>query len=99
MIIDWFNTTEAAILGAKIADDLSAELAKSNKKSTKKKAESIDKALQNTFTQVKQYIQQSKPNFYKKSKLVNEFKWRLLEIGHTEEFVDDLTKQLLLNMS
>jgi len=99
MFFDWFNTKEAALVGVNLADNLSAELVKTNNKNPKKEIEHRAKIMQKIFVQLDQYTQKNSLNFYKKSKLVNEFKWRLLEIGHAKDFVDIVSKELLLHMN
>ena len=98
MLFNWFDTKQAALIGVKLADDLSSELTKVNNKNLKKETETRAKIMHKFFVQVDQYIQKNNPNFYKKSKLANEFKWRMLEIGHATDFVDILTKELVLRM-
>jgi len=101
MIFDWFDTREAEIVGLKLADIVSSELEEKNKKVKKnKKKEIAEKAkiMQKVFTQANQYKQNSNPNFYKKAKLANVFKWRLLELEHDAEFVNILTRELVLHM-
>lgn len=96
MLFDWFNTKEAALIGIKLADYLSNELAKVNNKKSKKEVVDWAKAIQKIFSQFDGFTGKSKLNFYKKSKLANEFRWRLVEVGHDEEFVKIMTKELVL---
>src|SRR5690349_13799597 len=96
MLTDWFNSKEAAHMGVKLANDLSQELAKINKKQPKKEIANRAKAIQKVFAQLDLFKQKTQLNFYKKSKLINEFRWRLAEIGHDKEFVQILTKELVL---
>lgn len=96
MLFNWFDTKEASLIGIKLADELSKELAKANNKHSKKEVTSRAKAIQKVFSQFDQFKQKSKLNFYKKSKLINEFRWRLAEIGHEKEFVEIMTKELVL---
>lgn len=96
MLFDWFDAKEASHIGIKLANDLSQELAKINNKNSKKELENRAKVIQKVFSQFHQFKQKTKPNFYKKSKLINEFRWRLAEIGHDKEFVKMMTKELVL---
>ena len=98
MLFDWFDTKEAALIGVKLADDLSKELAKTSNKHSKKEIVNRAKAVQNVFSQFDGFERKSKPNFYKKSKLANEFRWRLVEIGHDNEFIELMIKELLIYM-
>jgi hypothetical protein len=100
-MFDWFDTKEAKQLGLTLADNVSSEIAMENKKAQKSKKKEMEhkaKIMKRVFVRVSQYKQSSKPNFYKKAKLANTFKWRLLDLGHDADFVEILTKELLLHM-
>lgn len=96
MLIDWFDSKEAAHMGIKLANDLSQELAKINNKQPRKENANRAKAVQKVFSQLDLFKQKTRLNFYKKSKLINEFRWRLTEVGHDKEFVQIATKELVL---
>lgn len=83
-------------MGVKLANDLSQELAKINNKSPKKEIANRAKVIQKVFAQLDFFKQKTQLNFYKKSKLINEFRWRLTELGHDKEFVQIMTKELVL---
>ena len=96
MLFDWFDTKEAAVVGIKLAEDLSKELTKVNNKHANKEIASRAKVIQKVFSQIVQLKQKTNLNFYQKSKLINEFSWRLTEIGHDKEFVQIMTKELVI---
>lgn len=96
MLFSWFDAKEAIAIGIKLADDLSKELAKVNNKHSNKEVANRAKVIQKVFSQFDQPKQKAKLNFYKKSKLLNEFRWRLAELGHDKEFVEIVTKELVL---
>lgn len=96
MLFDWFDTKEAALIGTKLAEDLSQALANANNKASKKNLANRAKVIQKAFSQFDQFKRKTKLNFYKKSKLINEFRWRLTEVGHDKEFVEMMTKELVL---
>ena len=96
MLFDWFDAKEASLIGIRLADDLSKELAKTNNKHSKKELVNRAKVIQKVFSQFNQMKQKTKVNFYKKSKLINEFRWRLTETGHDNEFIELMVKELLL---
>ena len=60
MLFDWLDTKEAALIGVKLADSLSTELAKTNNKNLKNQMEARAKVMQKVFVQVDQYKQSSK---------------------------------------
>ena len=98
MFFGWLDTNEAKLIGFKLADTLSTDLAKANNKNMKKEMENKSKVMQKVLVQLTQYIEKNNPNFYQKSKLANEFRWRLLDTGHSLDFVEIMTKQLILHM-
>ena len=48
------------------------------------------------FSQIQQFKMKHKLNIYKKAKLGNSFKWKLLEANYDPALVDELTKALML---
>ena len=96
MLLDWFDAKEAIHMGIKLANDLSQELVKANNKHSKKEIANRAKVIQKVFSQLDLFKQNPQLNFYKKSKLINEFRWRLAEVGHEKEFVQIVTKELVL---
>jgi hypothetical protein len=96
MLFNWFDAKEAILIGIKLADYLSKELVKANNKLSKKQVANRAKVVQKVFSQFDGFEEEVKLNFYKKSKLVNEFRWRLVEIGHDKEFIEIMVKELTL---
>jgi hypothetical protein len=96
MAFNWFNAKEATLEGIKLANDLSTALEKVKNKHSKKEITGHTKAMQKLFSHFDQFEQKNNLNFYKKSKLINEFRWRLIENGHDKEFVEFVTKELTL---
>ena len=95
MLLDWFNTKEAVFVGIKLADNLSAELAKVNNKLSKKEVVNSAIVIKKVFSQFDGFEGKANLNFYKKSKLVNEFRWRLVETGHDKEFIEVMVQELV----
>lgn len=48
------------------------------------------------FSQIQEFKMKHELNVYKKAKLGNAFKWKLLEADYDPVLVDELTKLLLL---
>ncbi|MBI5792159.1 MAG: hypothetical protein HZA63_11850 [Rhodocyclales bacterium] len=91
MIFEWFRAREFTNFGVKLADFLAERIPN---KSPKKAPE----ALAKLFAQVDDFKQSHKFNLYKKAKLGNAFKWRLVDHGYTDEFIEEMTKELLLRL-
>ncbi len=96
MVPGWFNADEAKKFGASLAqfyiDRIPADESKGKGKSIARKQEVINKI----FEQMVRFRLEHKLNIYKKAQLGNAFKWALRDAGYSSEFVDKLTKELLL---
>jgi hypothetical protein len=108
MLKDLFDASEAQEFGKQIAETFSASYPMLDKKKEnasgnqaamhakllEKQAKVLGKLTQDT----RQFGQTHKLNFYKKAKLSNAFKWALMEKGFDTEFVDQLTKEVILSL-
>jgi tetratricopeptide (TPR) repeat protein len=92
-MLDWFNTREAAQVGAALAD----EFAPRSEVSTTQggASSSIERLLRRADSAVRSL----RLNFYKKAKFANSFKWRLLENGVARDIADGVTQSLVLHLS
>lgn len=95
-MFSWFDARDAQEFGTALAEFFIERipLEKPNKKikSLAKKQEVLDKM----FLQIQVFRMKHKLNIYKKAKLGNAFKWKLLDADYDPELVDELTKVLLL---
>lgn len=99
MLLSWLNAREATDLGRSLADHLLPR-AGSESASRRKKALLSDKeAIQAFLLHVDREARPLQLSFYKRAKLANAFKWRLLENGADEERIDELIQMLLLRLS
>jgi len=98
MILSWFDATEAKACGLALAkffmERLPPETGVKKGKSMSKKQQVLDKM----FQQALRFKVDHKLNVYKKAQLGNVFKWELQEAGYDPEFVNELTKALLLRL-
>jgi len=95
-MISWFDARDAQEFGITLAEffmeRIPLEMPNKKIKSLARKQEVLDKM----FVQIQSFRMKHKLNIYKKAKLGNAFKWKLLDAEYDPEFVDDLTKALLL---
>ena len=95
-MIDWFDARDAQEFGITLAEFFMERvpLEQPNKKikSLAKKQEVLDKM----FSQIPAFKMKHRLNIYKKAKLGNSFKWKLLDADYDPELVDELTKLLML---
>lgn len=98
MIFNWFNAKEETAFGHDLATHLDSELKSLEKKSNKKQDESRRKLIARIMQRARQFGETRKLNTFKKAKLGNAFKWKLEELGYDREFIDSMTKEVLLTL-
>lgn len=99
MFLDWFNAREAVALGTSLADHFLPE--DSRGAARHPKHSSLKAAPANVQRFIQRVVQEARPlklNLFKRARLLNSFKWRLLEHGYDQGAADALTQQLLLQL-
>lgn len=95
-MINWLDAREAHEFGITLAEffmeRIPLEQPHKKIKSLAKKQEVLDKM----FSQLQLFKMKHQLNIYKKAKLGNAFKWKLLDADYDPALVDELTKVLLL---
>jgi tetratricopeptide (TPR) repeat protein len=99
MLLDWFNASAAAQVGATLADCYLPESAPVAAKRKPQPTKSGRPDLQNFLQRVAREAGPLKLNLFKRAKLLNSFKWRLLERGVDRKTADELTELVLLQLS
>jgi hypothetical protein len=98
MMFEWFNAKEAQKFGESLAvffiERFPLEDARKKDKLLKKRQDVMEKM----FLQITDFKTRNKLNVYKKAKLGNAFKWKLIEANYDPEVVDTLTHTLLLRI-
>src|ERR1700692_36955 len=89
MILAWLNGREAAEIGVALADQFAPQSLPSGASG------SMERLLQRADSDVRPL----NLNFYKKAKLANSFKWRLIENGVARKTADEVTQSLVLHLS
>jgi tetratricopeptide (TPR) repeat protein len=104
MLFKWLDAREATATGAALADDFYLQSASKLPRARAKQAAqgSQEPELQNFLEKFLQRVDQAaqplKLNVFKRAKLANSFKWRLLEKGVERELVDELTQALVMRL-
>jgi hypothetical protein len=94
-----FNTKIAAEIGSKLADQVLAAHAEIGRKSRNAKSSAPDAMVQSFLAQVDRDARPLRLGIFRRAKLANTFKWRLLESGVDPAVVDNLIKLMLLQLS
>ena len=97
MQIGWLNATEARDFGVHLAETLATDISRNENR--KREFTSQTGSCCRSYCRLRQFSKTHKLNFYKKAKLGNSFKWKLLELGFEPGLVDELTHELMLRMS
>jgi tetratricopeptide (TPR) repeat protein len=90
-MFQWFNAREASELGNALADQFAAQTADSSTP----RGEPVQELLRNADCDTRS----SQLNMFKRAKLANAFKWRLLEKGIQKSIADEVTHKLVLHLS
>jgi tetratricopeptide (TPR) repeat protein len=103
MLLDWLNAHDATRVGAALADDFVMQSAGGSRAAEQQPrvvpAGQLQKLVQKFLQRVDREARPLKLNLFKRAKLANSFKWRLLEKGVEPQLVDELTQTLLLRLT
>lgn len=101
MPLMWFKdlkSRKAIEMGASLADNFIAAIAEQGG-GKRKKAGGQDAHVQRFLAQVDREARPLQLGLFRRAKLANSFKWRLLDKGVEPAVVDELTRMLLLRLS
>ncbi len=99
-MLGWFNTKELD----QFADSLLAELLErvppsGERLSGTKAFERVVRSFGATFQRIDAFARTQRLNVYKKAHFANRMRWALREAGYPEDFVDTMTRELLMHLS
>jgi hypothetical protein len=96
MLKKLFDASEADEFGKKLAEMFAAKYPIVEDDTVAANMSKRTRVFSKLSIEIQQFMQTHKLNLYKKAKLGNAFKWSLMEKGYKAEFVDELTKQVIL---
>jgi tetratricopeptide (TPR) repeat protein len=99
MILSWLDASKAVETGIALADQLAPRAVPDSLKHGAMKPQALVEALQEILARTDHWVRTANLNFYKRAKLANSFKWRLIENGVARATADEITQTLVLNMS
>ncbi len=99
MIFKWLDASKAVEFGTMLADQLAPSGASETLNSGETKPHTLVSALHKTLARAGHDVRATDLNFYKRAKLANSFKWRLMENGVERATADEITQTLVLNLS
>lgn len=98
MAFKWLDASEAEKFGQALAQIFIAKVPVVIDSSKKTSIAEQFKAVEQANAQIEQFKQNNKLNIYKKAKLGSAFKYELAAAGYKPEFVDQMTKAVLLKL-
>jgi hypothetical protein len=96
MILSWFDASEAKEFGTTLAHFYINRVPPGDSDGKSKSIAKKQEVIKKVFQQMARFKQEHKLNIYKKAQLGNAFKWALNDAGYDPEFVNQLTKELML---
>ena len=97
-MFDWLDTREAQAFGSQLAAFFIERVPPSESTGKAQTLSKKKEVLKKLFFKIDQFKVQNKLNFYKKAKFGNTFQWTLKDAGYDSEFVDELTKEILVKL-
>ena len=98
MWLDWFNSRIATDVGNSLADHFMAATTATKGRRPSRPADRAQ-AIQSFLARVDSEARPLRLGMFRRSKLANSFKWRLLDRGFDPKLVDELTRMLLLRLT
>lgn len=101
MLFGLFGTNRISTIGASLADQLSKNFqdVQGPRDRRAHRKPSHRELLQQVLTRARQEVVPLRLNFYKKARIANAFKWRLIENGVDATAANELTHDLVLQLS
>jgi hypothetical protein len=98
MWLDWLSSRNATNVGNSLADHVLAATA-SKERRPSRSSQQQGKVIESFLARVDSEARPLRLGMFRKAKLANAFKWRLLDRGADPALVDELTRLLLLRLS
>ncbi|HTS86273.1 MAG TPA: hypothetical protein VMG61_14285 [Usitatibacter sp.] len=98
MVLKWLDATRSVAFGRELAAFIMEDLSHSLQKRDAKFAAKAEKVLAKAARKITDFKAAERLNFYKKSKLANEFLWALKEAGCPHDYTNELTRWLTVRL-
>jgi tetratricopeptide (TPR) repeat protein len=99
IMLKWFNTREAADLGAALAAQFAAAAATQPVRGSEGKRKENASALAQLHERADREVRPLELNFYQMARFANSFKWKLIENGVESGVADGVTQSLIMHLS
>lgn len=98
MALNWFDASEAEKFGQALAQLFIAKVPRVIEPGKKNSIAEQFKVVDQAQAQIEQFKKSNTLNIYKKAKLGSAFKYELMAAGYQPEFIDQMTKAVLLKL-
>ena len=99
-MLKFFNTKEIEELATALAEDLGRRFPPASEARTDPGAKhQIKVILEGLSARALRFHEQNKLGVYKKAKLGNVFRWKLKELGYSDDFVEQATKEIVTRLA
>lgn len=99
-MLNWFNTRASDEFALSLARELIAQIPLASLSEPKRGAAAHQaKVLRALQGRVDKFKQEHSLNFYKKAKLGNVLKWELKTAGYPDEFIEQITEDIILRLT
>lgn len=97
-MFNWFDSAHAEAFGAALADNYHARHAAvaGRRGNSQRQEEKVKNLIAELLIEAVNFNAANRLNIYKKAKLGNAFKWKMLDLGYDKSVVDALVKDLML---
>jgi tetratricopeptide (TPR) repeat protein len=99
MILQWFNARDAADAGSALADEFASPATSSSTATGTLAIGKGDEAMERILRLADREFESLRLNAYKRARLANSFKWRLIENGVARQVADEVTQSLVMHLS
>ena len=99
MVFNLFNSKVVVDMGGSLADQFLAAVSKSTAKRNSNKNPDQAKVIEAFLMQVDRDVRPLRLGIFRRAKLANTFKWRLLDKGVDRDLADEMTRMLLLRLT
>jgi len=99
-LLKWFDTSELEDFGTVLANDLGRRFPPASEARTDPGAKyQLKVILEGLGARAVRFHVEKKLSVYKKAKLSNVFKWRLKELGYSDAFAEQATKEIVTRLA
>jgi hypothetical protein len=99
-MFDFFRTRELEGFATGLAEDLGRRFPPASESRTDPGARhQLKVILEGLSARAVRYHEQHRLGIYKKAKLGNVFRWKLKELGYSDEFVERATKEIVTRLA